>query len=145
MREISTQVDIDATPQRVWEVLTDFPRYAQWNPFIREAAGEARVGSTLNLRMFPAAGRPMSFKPRVLAAREAAELRWLGRLILPGIFDGEHLFVLTPRDGGTQVVQSEKFSGILVPLFGKIVNGAVADFERLNEALKSRAESVERA
>ncbi|TDC44089.1 SRPBCC domain-containing protein [Micromonospora sp. KC213] len=145
MREISTQVDVDATPQRVWEVLTDFPRYAQWNPFIREAAGEARVGSTLSLRMFPVAGRPMSFKPRVLAAREAAELRWLGRLILPGIFDGEHLFVLTPHGGGTRVVQSETFSGILVPLFGKVVNGTVADFERLNEALKSRAENGKQA
>jgi len=144
MREISTHVDIDATPPRVWEVLIDFPRYTQWNPFIREAAGEARVGSTLNLRMFPAAGRPMSFKPRVLAAREAAELRWLGRLVLPGIFDGEHAFVLTPHDGGTRVVQSEKFSGILVPLLRKLVDGTVADFERLNEALKNRAENSER-
>jgi hypothetical protein len=145
MREISTQVDIGATPQRVWAVLIDFARYAQWNPFIRDAAGEARVGATLNLRMVPVAGRPMSFKPRVLAAQEATELRWLGRLVLPRIFDGEHRFVLTPWGEGTRVVQSERFSGILVPLFGKVVDGTVADFERLNEALKKRAENEEPA
>jgi hypothetical protein len=141
MREISTQVDIDATPQRVWEVLTDFPRYAQWNPFIREAVGEARAGTTLALRMFPAKGRPMSFKPRVLAAREGAELRWLGRFILPGIFDGEHQFTLGPHDGGTRVVQSEKFSGLLVPMLGSLIDRTVENFQLLNDGLKKRAES----
>jgi hypothetical protein len=141
MREISAEVDIDAKPERVWEVLTAFARYPEWNPFIREASGTARVGETLTLRMFPEHGRPMSFKPRVLVADEGAELRWIGRLLVPGIFDGEHRFVLSPLGGGTRVVQSEKFSGLLVPLFGKTVDGTVEDFRRLNSALKDTAES----
>lgn len=145
MREISTQVDISATPQHVWEILTDFPRYAEWNPFIREAAGEARVGSSLSLRMFPSKGRPVSFKPRVLAAQEAVELRWLGRFVLPGIFDGEHRFALSPYDGGTRVVQSEKFSGLLVPVLGSVVGDTAENFRLLNDALKDRAENWRQA
>lgn len=143
MREISTHVEIDASPQRVWETLTDFPRYAQWNPFIREAAGEARIGTTLALRMFPAKGRPISFKPRVLAAQEGAELRWLGRFLLPGLFDGEHRFVLSPHNGGTRLEQSEKFTGLLVPVLGSLIDGTVENFQRLNDALKERAETTQ--
>jgi len=141
MREISAAVDIKAKPERVWEVLTDFARYPEWNPFIREASGAARVGETLTLRMFPEGGRPMTFKPKVLVAEEGAELRWIGRLILPGIFDGEHRFALSAQGDGTRVVQSEKFTGLLVPLLGKTIDGTVENFRRLNSALKDTAES----
>jgi len=140
VREISAAVDIAATPDDVWDVLTDFDRYPEWNPFIREASGEARVGATLTLRMFPAHGRPTTFRPRVLAAEPGRELRWLGRLVLPGIFDGEHRFELRSAGGVTRVVQSERFRGLLVPFVGKIINNTTENFRRLNDALKSRVE-----
>ncbi|WP_327351311.1 SRPBCC domain-containing protein [Streptomyces sp. NBC_01304] len=143
MRSISTTVRIDADPARVWEILTDLPAYADWNPFIREAAGDPAEGARLNLRMFPAKGRPMTFKPKVLAAAPGQELAWIGHLLVPGIFDGTHRFRLTAlEDGGTELVHSEDFRGLLVPLFGKVIERSVADFEALNEALKKRAEGA---
>lgn len=140
MREISTSVDIAATPAQVWGVLVDFPRYPEWNPFIREAAGETRAGQTLTLRMFPANGRPMTFRPLVLVANPGAELRWLGRLFVPGLFDGEHYFVLGAHDGGTRLIHGERFAGLFVPLLRKVIDRTVGDFERLNAALKARVE-----
>ncbi|MEV4220862.1 SRPBCC domain-containing protein [Nonomuraea sp. NPDC049725] len=142
MRTISVPVDIKASPERVWEVIADFAAYREWNPFIREAAGEAREGTTLTLRMFPEGGRPMSFRPKVLRAEPGRELRWLGNLIVPGLFDGEHAFELSATGDGTRMVQSERFSGLLVPLFGKVVSRAEGDFARLNEALRRRAEET---
>ncbi len=141
MREITTSIDINAGPDQVWAVLVDFDAYGQWNPFIREASGQPVAGSRLTLRMFPEQGRPMTFTPTVLAAEEARQLRWLGRLFVPGLFDGEHIFTLNQHGGGTRLVQSERFSGLLVPLFGKIIDRTVGDFDRLNQALKLRAES----
>jgi uncharacterized protein YndB with AHSA1/START domain len=44
---ISTTLDIDATPQAVWDVLTDFAAYGEWNPFIDRAEGTPEVGAKL--------------------------------------------------------------------------------------------------
>ncbi|TDC78389.1 SRPBCC domain-containing protein [Micromonospora sp. KC606] len=140
MREISTQIDIDASPDGVWAVLTDFAAYREWNPFIREAAGQARVGETLTLRMFPGKGRPITFTPRVLAADPGRELRWRGRLLVPGLFDGEHRFLLSAVEGRTRLVQSERFTGLLVRPLGSVIDGTSANFDRFNEALRERAE-----
>ncbi|MFF3851053.1 SRPBCC family protein [Streptomyces sp. NPDC002328] len=114
MREISTYIDIDASPGLVWEVLTDFARYPDWNPYIRELTGELRVGATLALRTQPAKGRPVNFKARVTAVTEGAELRWAGGLPVPGLFGGDHGFALNPHNSGTRVLQDERFSGLLV-------------------------------
>jgi uncharacterized protein YndB with AHSA1/START domain len=41
--QLTTEIDIDATPARVWAVLADLNRYSSWNPFNLEAQGRAIV------------------------------------------------------------------------------------------------------
>jgi hypothetical protein len=139
--ELHTAIDIAAPPERVWEVLTDFARYPDWNTFLQWVHGEPVVGQ--HLRMYIVSGRNrMRFKTRVLAADPARELRWIGHLVVPGLFDGEHRFRMTPRDGGTHFEQDEEFHGILVPLLARTLQtDAKRSFEQMNEALKLRAES----
>lgn len=86
----------------------------------------------------------MSFRPRVLTVTGGRELRWLGRFVVPGLFDGEHYFRLEPI-GTTRVrfVHGEDFSGLLVGLFKDSLLSSTRDgFEELNRALKRRAESL---
>ena len=85
----------------------------------------------------------MTFKPNVRAVEASRELRWLGRLLLPGVFDGEHSLRIEPLDGGrSRFVQSERFSGLLVGLFKGTLAKTDAGFEQMNAALKARVEQA---
>jgi hypothetical protein len=138
---ISTVVEIDAPPARVWSVLVDLPAYREWNPFIVEAKGTVAVGERLSLRMALPGRRPMSIKPRLLVVQPEQELRWKGQLWVPGLFDGEHTFVLTPLENGrTRVDHWERFVGVLLPIAKSMVYDAtVQSFHALNAALAERA------
>jgi hypothetical protein len=141
MKEIRTEIEIGAPIQQVWKELTAFAAYSEWNPFIRKVSGNAIPGERLTIRIQPPESRGMTFRPLVLAAAAPIELRWKGKLLVQGLFDGEHSFRLHAIDSGrTKFVQSEVFSGILVPLFGGTLEATRRGFELMNEALKERAE-----
>jgi hypothetical protein len=142
MKAIHTEIDIEAPAERVWHILTDFAGFPQWNPFILRAAGEPKVGARLEVRIRPPGSRGMTFRPKVLRAEPARELRWLGRLWIPGLFDGDHSFLLVSLGPArTCFVQKETFTGWLAPLLLKWVGDATRQgFEEMNRALKARAE-----
>lgn len=141
-KQLHAEIDIRATPERVWQILTDFAAFADWNPFMTQASGLARAGERLRIRMRPQEGRAMTFRPKVLDAQPGRRLRWLGRLGLPGLFDGEHTFTIEPVGEGTvRFVQYERFRGLLVPFVARsVIRRTQPAFERMNQALKRRAE-----
>ena len=141
MRLIDTRIEIAATPVHVWNVLTDFVRFPEWNPFITRIDGVPEPAARLRVEIKPPGRSAMTFTPTVLAARPGKELRWRGRLLLPGIFDGEHAFELEERGGGCVFRQSERFTGLLVPLLGGALTATERGFAAMNIALKRRAES----
>ena len=69
-------------------------------------------------------------------------MKWLGHLWFSGLFDGEHKFELIDNGNGTTTfIQSEKFKGILVPLFNKMLDkNTVNGFNDMNRKLKVLAE-----
>jgi hypothetical protein len=135
---IDTDILIHAPLPRVWDVLTDFARWPEWNPTIRSLSGELRLGAPLVARMHPRNGRPMTFRPKVVALEPGCSFAWRGRLLLPGLFDGRHSFALTAEGTDTRLHHGETFRGLLVPLLP--ARQFVADFVALNEALKTRVE-----
>lgn len=140
---ISTTIDIEASPRAVWDILTDFAAYRDWNPFMDRIEGTAAVGTKLVVHMSPPGGRGMTFKPTVLAATPGQELRWLGKLLGGGLFDGEHWFVLTANpDGTTRLTHGEKFTGVLVSLLKGTLKNSNAGFDAFNQALKQRVEAA---
>jgi hypothetical protein len=140
-KTLASQIDVDASPSRVWEVLTDYGAYPEWNPFIVRAEGRIEVGSRLSLRMQPVGARGVSLRPTVLEAVEG-RLRWRGRLWMPGILDAEHDFRVEALDGGrSRLTQNEKFTGLLAPVMARSLDRhTLPAFEAMNAALKLRAE-----
>ncbi len=140
-RRIETDIEINAPAARVWALLADFARMPSWNPFIKSISGDLAQGARLSVYIAPPGKSGMRFKPTILSVRPERELRWLGHLLISGLFDGEHYFLLEPiGENRTRLTQGEKFSGLLVgPLSGTLA-ATEAGFKAMNAALKREAE-----
>ncbi|HYQ46608.1 MAG TPA: SRPBCC domain-containing protein [Polyangiaceae bacterium] len=140
--EIRSELEIAAPAAEVWGILTDFPRYQEWNPFITEIESDGVVGGSLRLLLSLPEGRDYRLKSTLLRIEENFELRWRAHLLFPGLFDGEHflrLIELDPRR--TRFVQGENFSGVLLRFSGRTLTQVARGFDYMNEALKRRAEA----
>jgi hypothetical protein len=141
-KEIKTELIINVSPEIIWAILTNFDNYPNWNPFIKSIKGEVKVGNTITARLEPPGAKGMTFKPHVLAFETNKEFRWIGHLLFPGLFDGEHKFELIDNGNGTTTFkQSETFEGVLVPVFKKMLDSSTKKgFEEMNIKLKELAE-----
>lgn len=136
-KEIKTSITINATPEKVWEILNDFDAYSEWNPFLSLMEGDFKEGNRVKI----IAGG-MTFKPVVLKMETNKEIRWKGKLLMNGIFDGEHILRIVDNKNGTiTFYQEEIFTGLLVGLFSKkLDNETKPGFQEMNEKLKDLAE-----
>ncbi len=139
---VYSEININASAEKVWSVLTNFQDYPTWNPFIRSISGPLVKGGHLTAFLQPEGEKGMTFKPLVLQCMPQKELRWIGKLGISHIFDGEHTFNITENGNGTVTFrQYEHFRGILIPFFKKMLDkGTLQGFNNMNEKLKERAE-----
>lgn len=142
-REIKTTIEIHASAERVWRILTDFTKYSDWNPFIKKAHGQPIEGKRITVSPQPPGRRMWTFKPRLTKVVPNRELIWLGHFALPGLADGEHTFIIEVlADNRVRLVHGEVFRGLLVPLIWSWLRKTTRDgFEAMNVALKHVAES----
>ncbi len=143
MKHLYTEIDINAPVEKVWDILLDFEHYPDWNPFIKSIEGNAGVGDRLKVIIHSPDSSPMKFTPVCLKLENKTEFRWVGRLLIPGIFDGEHIFQLKEMIGDqTRFIQREKFKGILVPFFWRgLKTKTRKGFQLMNEKIKELAEA----
>jgi hypothetical protein len=141
MKEIVTEIDINAPSSKVWQVLTDFEKHPSWNPFIKKITGKPVKDAKLEVHMPDPQGGTMVFSPTVLAAEPNRELRWLGKSE-GDVFNGEHRFLIEPKgEDKVRFTQSERFTGSMVTrLEGWLDTAVKSNFEAMNRALKDRAE-----
>jgi hypothetical protein len=120
----------------------NFERYPDWNPFINRISGKAELGEKFEVTIQLPGKKAMLFKPRVRKVSPNQELKWLGHLYMPGLFDGEHMFKIDiVSENKIRFIQKEKFRGIMVPLLWKNINSATKKgFEEMNKRLKAMAE-----
>lgn len=142
MKTIETNIVIDSTPQKVWNILTNFKEYELWNPFMTKVVGDANLGSKIEVNIKTMNGKKRTYYPIITKCETNSELRWKGKSILPGVFDGERIFILERSvDEKVSLSHKEIFSGLGVKFVGNKLNEKLRDsFVRMNEALKIRAE-----
>jgi hypothetical protein len=141
-KEFVTSIEIDAPAQRVWDVLAGLSAYPRWNPMIRRASGEMRVGARLTVRFEPDGSRGHTFRPRLLVVEPGRELRWLGWPRFPWVFDSEHYWIMEEMPGGmTRLQHGAVVYGLAAPLAGKaMAKTSRGPFEKMNHAHKEQSE-----
>ena len=140
-KSIRTEIIINASKERVWEVLTDFGSYPQWNPFIISIAGTQAKGSKLAVTLLNGK-KEFAMKPNVLSVVPNQYFDWVGHLFIKGLFDGHHSFEIEELSP-TQVrfIHVEHFSGILSGMILRsIADDTRNNFIKMNNALKEQAE-----
>jgi hypothetical protein len=142
LKTIETNIVIDSTPQKVWNILTNFKEYELWNPFMTKVVGDANLGSKIEVNIKTMNGKKRTYYPIITKCETNSELRWKGKSILPGVFDGERIFILERSvDEKVSLSHKEIFSGLGVKFVGNKLDEKLRDsFVRMNEALKIRAE-----
>jgi hypothetical protein len=142
VREIRTEIEIDASPEYVWGMLIDFNKYPRWNPLIHSISGNikpgARVEAQIGLYDFAAMTVPM----KVIEVSPNRALRLRQKFLLPALFDIEYVFTIEPiSPNQVRLIQQEIFSGLLAPF---LAHGEDAEtkhgLEALSQTVKVLAE-----
>jgi hypothetical protein len=142
MHELKTEIIIQASPEKVWQLLMDFNNYPSWNPFINSISGRAITGEKISCKLRMENGKTMTFTPKVLAVEVGKKFEWLGHLLLPGLFDGNHYFYIEKiNDAQVKFIHGERFKGILAGMVMKSIGeDTKKGFIKMNIALKEQAE-----
>ncbi len=142
MYEIRKEIEIEGSVEQVWEVLTNFSRFPEWNPVIRQVTGSLAVGQTVVIFVTgPAGERPWSVE--VAKVHAERELAWKFYERTPLLYRGEHIFRMEPIDQHrTRYIDRETFQGLLVPLRRRDLGTKTkAGMVAMGAALKHRVES----
>ncbi len=141
MKEICTKIQINASPSVVWNIITDFENYGKWNSFIKQISGVITKGSKIQVFIKPPNSNGMKFKPKILEYEPEKGIRWVGKLWIPKLFDGEHsLTIKKIEENKVLFIQKERFNGLLVPLFTNLLKDTELGFQMMNQNLKQEAE-----
>ena len=134
----AVEVNIRASVEIVWSLLTDAQGFSRWNSTVSAIEGHIREGERLRLHV---PGTNRTFTPKVSGIVPARRMIWSDGLA--PIFKGVRTFELKPlNNNSTDFMMEERFSGLIFAL----TKGMLPDFRPIFEAyasdLKREAERV---
>lgn len=139
--ELRTEVEIDAPKDRVWQALTDFARYPEWNPFIAGVAGDIAAGRRVRVTLTLPGGEERIQRPLLTVFDPPHELRWRQTTLFGIVLEAEHFFRLTESaEGRTRLMQGANYRGWAVQYMGSVFTATARGFAGMNQALKRRIE-----
>ena len=142
MKDLTTEIEINSSPQAVWDILTDFSNYPQWNPILTKVVGQLSIGNKLEIHLTTVGGKSRIYHPKITKIIPNQELRWTGKFFLPQIFSGERIFLIEQiSHDKINFINKEIFSGIVLKSVSqKTGDDILMSFKKMNEALKKTAE-----
>ena len=142
-RTICAELDIEARPNEIWEVLTQLQDYPAWNPYIVSMERELKVGNTMQATLVDKNGNRGILTPTVKTLENGQRIVMQNRIALGILLTANHIFLVTDNGNGTcTFAQCMECRGLLA---GRVnLDTLKEQFERMNTALKVRVETTQR-
>lgn len=144
---LATEIEINGSDTQIYTELTNFKNYKTWNPAIKEAHGDAKVGNSINATIQWPGLKKNNYSLKIIELTPNYKIRWIGHFAFKYLLDGDHLFLIqkTESPQKTTVKQIEMFSGVFVPIFAFFLKRNVFHgFNLLNKALKNHIEGTKK-
>ncbi len=145
MKGWKTEVVIHAPQQLVWDQVTDFKAYSDWNPFVLKADAQFEVGKAIHfLEDLKQYGQHW-LNAKFLSIDPPNTFVWRGHFGASFIFTVCHTFIFeTIGEHQTRFTQTHENSGLLIPYLAWrgvycVSHQGYLDY---NQALKERCESM---
>jgi len=140
---IATEIEIDAAPEKVWEIISDVDKWHEWSPTINASEGQAEVGSTVAITMMSKeAGKDgPKYSPKIIQMDKPSYFHWRAHMMAGFIFTNDKIIELEKTEAGTKVIHKETFKGLMAAAMkGQMKKGVPPMLNMMNEALKDLAE-----
>ena len=139
IQQIKTFIDIQATPETIWEALIDFEAYNDWNPMLQNMQGQVQLGTPLTFDVLIGENKRLKLTAKVIEVDTFRALSWSGGW--PIAFNGARYFRLEKIDEQhTRLHHGEDFKGVFHPLLARTIKGNKGLYIAMNDALKARVE-----
>ena len=140
---IRTETTINAPIHMVWQILTEFESYNEWNPFLKNVSADFRSGGKVKFSAI-VRGRKLKFAAKFNRVEELSYFAWSGDdAPISFAVNGNHYFELKKLDEKrTLFIHGENFTGLIIPAISFLLNQAQPAYESMNLALKERAENL---
>ena len=140
MIELSARVEIDRPPSAVWDVLTDFEAYDEWNPYLSVHRGTPTEGSPVELQVSPEARHTRTETGKLTEVASGERLRFDAVALYRFVYASARVFDIEALSEDRSRVRTQaEYRGLLAPLVAG--EDLEEDLESMNRALADRVET----
>jgi hypothetical protein len=141
--ELRSEVEIAAPLHMVWDVVTNFRAYREWNPLIVEAEGDLAEGAIVSTTVSKPDKSEQKIRRRILKLEPQTELRWTATQLVRALAHDEQFFKFVAVDNNrVRLLIGENVSGIFAPRTPSELSRLSQALNLLNQAIKRRAQSI---
>jgi len=144
VKAVETEIVIDASAEKIWQVLIEADAYPNWNPFINKISDDIYEGNKLKVMLNPEFSGQGEVEIKVGQLRFGETMVWISRPLMTDLLSGRHYFKTEEMpDGKIKFINMESYSGLLLYLSWPFIEPkARQGFEAMNVALKAEAERL---
>jgi len=127
----------DINSDTLFQIVSDFNKYREWNTIIPKAKGELKIGTKLELTM-NMGGKTKPFNPKVISIDQGKSFSLSKILITKGMGELTHQFeFISLSNNKTEFIQTWTGKGILVKMMWSKIAKGFSDFEIFNDDLEN--------